>query len=475
MKRLALFQLIAFFSAVITPGVSGQRATFSLHPVDLSIPGIHCVKVFDLDLDGDPDIIGGSEHTPWSTSVGLMWWRNDGGNPLQWTKFVIDPGFLHVMSVDVNYLDNDNFPDIVASSWESGKISWWKNSGNPEMGWTSFDIVTGWINQHDATCHDIDSDGDMDVIGAGSGNNRISVFKNQGGTVPAWQEELVTSNFAGAKSVVAEDLDGDSLPDLVAAGDVCDDIAWWKNHGGNPIIWQKKFITTNFTGAGGLDIADMNYDGQPDVLGSAWKGNEVSFWICNDIAANSWTKNLVTDQLDTVSGAIASDIDLDGDMDIVAVAKIPGELVIFFNENGNFEKETLYPAFFGGSALSVSDIDQDGDDDIVAGAGVLQELWWFENHTINVGFGNDIRRKEGIKVCPNPSAGNFTAALPDAAEPVLSVRIMNLAGKSEHPVQFTAKGNLIHILADRQNPGLYFLEIVTKQTTTVAKIVIGKN
>jgi len=472
MKKNTACFLFTIVFGVGSPGVSGQEISFTQHPVDLSIPGIQCVKVFDLDLDGDPDIIGGSEHTPWSTSVGLMWWRNDGGNPLQWTKFVIDPGFLHVMSVDVNYIDNDNFPDIVASSWENGKISWWKNSGNPEMGWTCYDIITGWINPHDATCHDIDSDGDMDVIGAGSGNNRISVFKNQGGAIPAWLEELVTSSFAGAKSVVVEDLDGDSLPDLVAAGDVCDDIAWWKNHGGNPIIWQKKFITANFTGAGGLDIADMNYDGQPDVLGSAWEGNEVSFWICNDIATNSWTKNMVTNQLDTVSGAIASDIDLDGDMDIVAVAKIPGELVIFFNENGNFEKETLYPSFYGGSALSVFDIDQDGDNDIVAGAGVLKELWWFENHVINVGCRNDIRGTEAIKVWPNPSAGTFTTILPGDVVPVLSVRLIDLCGNRYYKVPFALEGQMIHIGASGLKPGLYFLEIITKQTTSITKITI---
>lgn len=176
-----------------------------------------------------------------------------------------------------------------------------------------------------------------------------------------------------------------------------------------------------------------------------------------------------------VTGAISSDIDLDSDMDIVAVAKIPGELVIYFNENGNFTKETLYPAFFGGSALSVSDLDQDGDDDIVAGAGVLQELLWFENHTINVGFENDNRKGETITIRPNPTSGNFTAALPGGAEPVLSVRLLNLSGNSVYPVQFVTEGHLIHIRANGLNPGLYFLEIVTKQSTTITKVIICKN
>jgi len=473
-ESLVIYSSLSMLLLIVTISTitNGQVPSFTAHPVDLSIPGIHRVQVFDLDLDGDPDIIGGSEHTPWSVSVGLMWWRNDGGSPLQWTKFIIDAGFLHVMSVDVGDINGDGFPDLVASSWENGRISWWKNSGNPELDWTSFDIVSGWINPHDAACHDIDDDGDTDVIGVSSGNNRISVFKNSGGPVPAWQEEMVTSSFAGAKSVVVEDLDGDSLPDLVAAGDVCDDIAWWDNHGGNPILWQKHFITTNFTGAGGLDITDMNYDGQLDVLGSGWEGNEVSYWICNDIAGNSWTKNMVTNQMDTVSGAIASDIDLDGDKDIVAVAKIPGELAIFYRNGDTFSKETLYPYFEGGSALAVTDIDQDGDDDIIAGAGVLKELWWFENHTINVGFGNDIRKTEAVKIWPNPSAGNFVATLPDGSELPVSIRLLNLSGSSEHPVQFITEGHQIHVRANGLNPGLYFLEIVTKQTTTITKVTI---
>jgi hypothetical protein len=109
-----------------------------MHPVDLNIPGIQCVKVFDLDLDGDYDIVGESEHTPYSMSVGLKWWRNDGGSPVQWTKFIIDASFLHVMLVDVGDLNGDQFPDIVATSWENGRVTWWKNSGDPEQGRTSF-------------------------------------------------------------------------------------------------------------------------------------------------------------------------------------------------------------------------------------------------------------------------------------------------------------------------------------------------
>jgi len=173
------------------PGIFlfGQVPDFVQHPVDLNFNGTHRVKVMDLDGDGDLDIIGGSEHTPYTTSKGLAWWRNDGGYPITWTRFPIDLTYLHVMSVDVAMINNDSFPDIVASSWENGKICWWKNSGDPTQGWVKYDIVTGWINAHDALAFDIDEDGFTDVVGVSAGNSRISVFYNQPGTIPTWNQQ----------------------------------------------------------------------------------------------------------------------------------------------------------------------------------------------------------------------------------------------------------------------------------------------
>lgn len=450
----------------------GQGPSFTIHQVDFDIPGIHCVKVVDLDKDGDPDIVGGSEQTPYSASVGLWWWRNDGGSPLQWTKFVIDGTFLHVMSVDVNYIDPDSFPDIVASSWANGKITWWKNSGNPETGWSLQDVVTGLINPHDAVCSDIDADGDADIVGVSSGNNTISVFYNQGETLPTWQESVVTSGFGSAKSVIVEDLNNDSLPDLVGAGDGCDDIAWWENTGGIPIAWIKHTITAYFNGASGLDAVDMNNDGQQDILGTGWEGNEVSFWICNDIAANSWTQTMVTDQLEIAAGAMGADFDLDDDIDIVAVGKIPGELALFVNDLTVFTQEVLFPGFAGGSALEVTDLDQDGDDDIIAGAGVLKELYWFENLIVNASLNPENVSDSFLKVIPNPSAGEFDLCIPVRDGLAVTVRICDLSGAVIHQQTTVAEKNKIHVTATGRKRGIYVIRLVAGNTSYYGKIVI---
>jgi hypothetical protein len=69
---------------------------FTEHSIDLNFTGMHCIKVFDMDGDGDKDIVGGSEITPTSQSRGLAWWRNDGGDPISWKRFTVDANFEHV-------------------------------------------------------------------------------------------------------------------------------------------------------------------------------------------------------------------------------------------------------------------------------------------------------------------------------------------------------------------------------------------
>ncbi|MCW8995457.1 MAG: T9SS type A sorting domain-containing protein, partial [Psychromonas sp.] len=120
-----------------------------------------------------------------------------------------------------------------------------------------------------------------------------------------------------------------------------------------------------------------------DIIATAWSSNEVAYWICDDLQSNLWIKNIVTSSLPAPSRAFGCDFDMDDDIDIVVVCKIPGKLSVFINDNFNWNEQVLYSNFAGGSALAVEDLDEDGDDDIIAGAGILGDLYWWENKIIN--------------------------------------------------------------------------------------------
>jgi hypothetical protein len=371
-----------FIPVIYTVSVQSQNFSFEQHPIDLSFQGIHAIKVIDLDDDGDLDIVGGSETTPTSSSIGIHWLRNDGGNPIVWTRFAIDASFEHVMSVDVDYINNDNYPDIVSSSWSLHQIAWWKNSGDPSQGWSKYIVKSNYTNAHDAKCADIDKDDDIDIIAANKTPGSIIICLNDGSSTVNWQTSNLTNSFAGALRVFVIDLDKDDDLDILGTASDADEIAWWSNMGGNPLTWSMNLIASNFNGSSDLYVIDMNDDEIYDLISNAWESNQVAYWICNDLPTNSWTKHTVSNTLEIAAKVSAGDFDKDDDLDIVAVGKIPGELVIYGNNNFNWAKTVLADNFYGGTALAVVDFDDDNDLDIIAGASGLGELHWWENLTI---------------------------------------------------------------------------------------------
>ena len=442
-----------------------KSVVFNIHVADSDIPGINCIRIVDLDLDGDPDIVGGSEITPSTASVGLKWWRNEGGNPIVWTKFSIDTTFLHVMSVDVADLNGDSFPDLVASSWAGGKLSWWKNSGDPTVDWEIFDIKTGWTNAHDAKCFDIDGDSLIDVVGVSAGDNTISVFYNQTGATPSWSESIVSSSFNHALSISIADLNGDGFPDITGSADGADQVAWWKNSGTHPPGWQKFIIDNHFTGAGSTSIADLNNDNQPDVIGAAWESNEISYWLSEDINANLWNRTILASDIEIPVKAIVCDIDSDGDSDIVAAGKIPGELSVFYNDSGVYSKEILYND--GGAAIAVVDIDQDGDRDIVSGAESSRELIILYNTGNSSYIKGEEWANENLCLYPNPSTGIVHLS---CIQTIDRVSVRNHTGCEV----FTILPHSNHAKLQFDRDGIYLLSISCDGKTFTRKMLVHK-
>jgi hypothetical protein len=85
--------------------------------------------------------------------------------------------------------------------------------------------------------------------------------------------------------------------------------------------------------------------------------------------------------LGVAAKALASDFDLDGDVEIVAIGIDPGVLVLYGNGTSPWTKTVLAGSLSGGSALAIADVDGDGDQDIIAGAAFLGRLYWRENLT----------------------------------------------------------------------------------------------
>ena len=116
-----------------------------------------------------------------------------------------------------------------------------------------------------------------------------------------WAETTIDGNFALTRSVYAADIDGDGDLDVLGAALSADDIAWWRNGdsngGGDGSSWTETTIDGNFGAAHSVYAVDLDGDGDLDVLGAAIFDDDIAWWRNGDSNGggdgSSWTETTI--------------------------------------------------------------------------------------------------------------------------------------------------------------------------------------
>jgi iron(II)-dependent oxidoreductase len=100
-----------------------------------------------------------------------------------------------------------------------------------------------------------------------------------------WKRQNIDNDFPGVLTVHAADLDDDGDLDVIGTANNSSEISWWRNQGGSPIQWEKETIKAKtFGGAWGLHAGDLDADGDMDIVGGGsgtilwWQNN----WLNSD-------------------------------------------------------------------------------------------------------------------------------------------------------------------------------------------------
>ena len=114
----------------------------------------------------------------------------------------------------------------------------------------------------------MDNDGDMDILSASEEDDTIAWYENDGNANPSWDAENIVTDADGANSVFAADMDNDGDMDIVSASSNDDTIAWYEYTTGTSTgpPWTAREIDTNADGAAAVFVADMDNDGDMDII-----------------------------------------------------------------------------------------------------------------------------------------------------------------------------------------------------------------
>ncbi len=189
-----------------------------------------------------------------------------------------------------------------------------------------------------------------------------------------WTKHTIDSLFYGALCIKSADLDNDGDNDIIA-GAYHDGVAWWENTGNYNFI--KHIIDENFEGARRVIPVDLDNDEDMDILCAAYAIDEIAWWE-NDGNQN-FTKHTVETNYDAF-GTYATDLDSDGDIDILGASSHDDELTWWENDGEqNFVKFTIDDNIDGARDVSAIDMDGDNDVDILSAAFFADDIAWWEN------------------------------------------------------------------------------------------------
>ena len=365
--------------------------------------------VFAADIDGDDDI-----DLVVSSAVDnkISWHENTDGLGT-FTEHVITTFAAYAVSVFAADIDGDGDMDVLSSSWNDDKVSWYENTD----GLGDFGPQINIIEEIDASkifCADFDGDGDTDLLFTSYPENKIIWMENTDGLGNFGEQQIITDLAENAQTVFAADIDGDGDMDALSASTADDKIAWYENTDGLGNFGEQQVITFNAIGAVRVFAADLDNDGDIDVLSASQYDDKIA-----------WYEN--TDGL--------------GD----------------FGEQQIISTNTL-------RAVSVfaGDIDGDGDTDVVSASHDDNKVAWFENSTITIGI--DENELLSFSVYPNPTSDILTI---QSGTTFTRIEIYNQAGQL-----IISKSNLDKIDVSELNQGLYFIKVIDEEGNFgISKIV----
>jgi hypothetical protein len=362
--------------------VNGDGSTWTRHVIDDTFTGAEEAQAADIDHDGDLDAVGAAQDP---ASGEIAWWENADGTGTSWNKHSITL-MPYAMSVHAADIDRDGDLDVVGANYEDRDIYWWENSAGDGSTWTTHTIsIASWGARSISTA-DVDSDGDLDVLSVAVMADDISWWENNNGDGSSWTEHRLDDFFDAARSIQAADLDRDGDLDILGTALAENRIVWWENSSGDALTWIEHTLTATFVDVRTAYSVDFDQDGDLDVVGAAFNSNRVAWWENSAGDATSWTEHAIDDAFGNAIFAYPVDIDRDGDPDIVGAAELDDTIAWW--ENETIHSTALYPPEFNhtinstvdGSVWSEAvDMDVDGDLDVLATGYYDGNVSWFEN------------------------------------------------------------------------------------------------
>ncbi len=446
MKKHPLI-LLFIASLLLTSFNLIAQSGFLDHIVTTEDDGISSICSADIDGDGDIDLISVS----WNDEI-LGWYKNNGFGVFgeKTAIYTSTDGYIpsSVYTIDV---DGDGDKDLIANlaNESGGQLVWFENEDG--LGNFSDEKTIPSYEEYTQLIHvtDVDSDGDNDFIYSSSDgdHNYFGWYKNTDGLgnfsniyidhYPVWSRFVFTADF-----------DGDGDQDILSSTHyLSNHTKWYENTDGLGNFDVSHFISAEYR-ISSATATDIDNDGDLDVVIA---GGDIIGWYENiEGLVNFTVLNIITTEIYAAKKITTADLDGDGDIDIISASYGDDKIAWYKNDGFGVFGEQLIITTNADGAISVlaNHINEDEHIDLISASSWDDKIVWYENlGTLDI----NMFQKDKFSFQPNPTEGIITITFDFN---INNIEIHNSLGQL---VNFKLNNNKIDL--SHLNNGVYLIKI----------------
>lgn len=449
MKKINLILIVIL---LISGNIIAQ--TWENNIIDNSVTNNHIVLTTDINNDGFEDVI-------LHTFNNLIYYPNNGDGTFNAPQLLFEY-ISNVGGIVTGDFNNDNFIDFIGRErFFNGvdlerKLIFYKQTAS---GFEKIIIEEDQPFLHNIKTADIDNDNDMDLIVINN-ISEINLYRNNGDG--SFEIPITLANTSEYYGFDINDFNNDGFLDVYTlhANNTNGENTIVLNDTNGGFLEEEILEELNIDGFGGDEFivgsGDFNNDGFTDVVLYTGGGNSIIKIHMNNGNGLSFTQTQELSSDIGITKILSTDIDLDGDIDIITNYSNLGQIVWFENDgSGTFLPPNIIfsnSSLTSLSHLALADINNDNVLDIIL-ANIFSPLSYLKTSDVLSINDTDIVK---LKIYPNPVGSNLKF---DSPFNVLQVTIFDITGKKMLKIK---SKNILQINLSNLEKGVYNVILDTK-------------
>lgn len=437
--------------------------------------GARIPKLGDFDNDGDLDIfLTISENIGPAPEDEVVLFENlDGVNFINWR---LNDAVDYAADIELGDIDGDGDIDAIVSARDANDLLLMRNDGF-QANWITDTIEQNANAPLGLDLADIDGDNDLDVVLCSSGDAKVFWYQNNGNA--DFTRFVVDPNLPNPRETEVADLNGDNNNDIVVVSTDSDNSVVIYLSDGNGGF--NKEVSYSGKSSRDVEVGDWDGDSDLDIVISFYDntfspGNPIDILLLTNDGNGIFSSTPLVTIVEKVNGISLSDIDDDGDLDIVMGydaknSSQPKLISIAINENGDINEIVSVSDIEGGivHGLDVGDLDGDLKTEIVYADFERDDLV-IVDFDIMTSIDEIIKSLTvDVSVFPNPSSDIINIRLESAQVKLESWAMFSTNGQILFEKEATGANPQINV--DVLPTGIYYLSIRTNMGEVTKKII----